>query len=393
LASVSAIVTSYFFFGDDILLPFNIEDKFVIGDIPLYILLGVIAGFVSIYFTHTYERFQKFFKKIASPTKRLLIGGIGIGLLVYLVPPLYGEGFDIINDLVQGNAEKALHNNIFNLEVTNVWTVIALLGGLVFFKIIASSLTFGAGGVGGIFAPTLFMGSILGNCVAKIINALGIPVSESNFTLVGMTGLMAGVLHAPLTAIFLIAEVTGGYELFIPLMITAAISFTLTKYFVPHSVYAMELGRSGDLITHNKDHAVLTLMDIKTVVETNFVVVYSDMNLGEIVHNAVVKSNRNIFPILHKETRELQGIILLDDLRPVMFDQSLYTEITARELMKNPPAIIDLSKDKMTDVMKKFEDTGAWNLPVISEDTYYGFISKSKLLTAYRRKLIVFSGK
>ncbi len=393
LASVSAIVTSYFFFGDDILLPFNIEDKFVIGDIPLYILLGVIAGFVSIYFTQTYARFQKFFEKIASPIKRLLIGGIGIGLLVYLIPPLYGEGFDIINDLVQGDAEKALHNNIFNLDVTNVWTVIALLGGLVFFKIIASSLTFGAGGVGGIFAPTLFMGSILGNCVAKIINALGIPVSESNFTLVGMTGLMAGILHAPLTAIFLIAEVTGGYELFIPLMITAAISFTLTKYFVPHSVYAMELGRSGDLITHDKDHAVLTLMDIKTVVETNFVIIYSDMTLGEMVHNAVVKSNRNIFPVVHKETKELQGIILLDDLRPVMFDQSLYTEITARELMKNPPAVIDLSKDKMTDVMKKFEETGAWNLPVISQDTYYGFISKSKLLTAYRRKLIVFSGK
>lgn len=393
LASVSAIVTSYFFFGDDILLPFNIEDKFVIGDIPLYILLGIIAGFVSIYFTRTYERFQKFFEKIASPTKRLLIGGIGIGLLVYLIPPLYGEGFDIINDLVQGNPEKALHNNILNLDVTNVWTVIALLGGLVFFKIIASALTFGAGGVGGIFAPTLFMGSILGNCVAKIINTLGIPVSESNFTLVGMTGVMAGVLHAPLTAIFLIAEVTGGYELFIPLMITAAISFMLTKYFVPHSVYAMELGRSGDLITHDKDHAVLTLMDIKTVVETNFVIIYSDMTLGEIVHNAVVKSNRNIFPIVHKETRELQGIILLDDLRPVMFDQSLYTKITARELMKNPPAIIDLSKDKMTDVMKKFEETGAWNLPVISQDTYYGFISKSKLLTAYRRKLIVFSGK
>lgn len=393
LASVSAIITSYFFFGDDILLPFNIEDKFVIGDIPLYILLGIIAGFVSIYFTRTYERFQKFFEKIASPTKRLLIGGIGIGVLVYLIPPLYGEGFDVINDLVQGNAEKALHNNIFNLDVTNVWTVIALLGGLVFFKIIASALTFGAGGVGGIFAPTLFMGSILGNCVAKIINALGIPVSESNFTLVGMTGVMAGVLHAPLTAIFLIAEVTGGYELFIPLMITAAISFTLTKYFVPHSVYAMELGRSGDLITHDKDHAVLTLMDIKTVVETNFVIIYSDMTLGEIVHNAVIKSNRNIFPVIHKETKELQGIILLDDLRPVMFDQSLYTKITARELMKNPPAIIDLSKDKMTDVMKKFEETGAWNLPVISQDTYYGFISKSKLLTAYRRKLIVFSGK
>ena len=393
LASVSAIVTSYFFFGNDVLLPFNIEDKFTIGDIPLYILLGVITAAASIYFTETYERFQKFFAKIASPVKRLFIGAIGIGVLVYFIPPLYGEGFDVINDLVQGNAEKALENNIFNLDMSNIWIVIALLGGLGLFKIIASAFTFGAGGVGGIFSPTLFMGAILGNCVAKIGNAVGITVSESNFTLVGMTGLMAGVLHAPLTAIFLIAEVTGGYELFIPLMITAAISFTLTKYFVPHSVYAMELGRKGELITHNKDHAVLTLMDIKTVVENNFVVIHPSMTLGEIVHQAVVKSNRNIFPVVDETTGELEGIILLDDLRPVMFDQTLYKEVTAYELMKNPPATIDLTEAKMTEVMKLFQDTSAWNLPVISNGAYYGFISKSKLLTAYRRKLIDFSGK
>lgn len=393
LASVSAIVTSYFFFGNDVLLPFNIEDKFTIGDIPLYILLGVITAAASIYFTETYERFQKFFAKIASPVKRLFIGALGIGVLVYFIPPLYGEGFDVINDLVQGNAEKALENNIFHLDTSNIWIVIALLGGLGLFKIIASSFTFGAGGVGGIFSPTLFMGAILGNCVAKISNAVGISVSESNFTLVGMTGLMAGVLHAPLTAIFLIAEVTGGYELFIPLMITAAISFTLTKYFVPHSVYAMELGRKGELITHNKDHAVLTLMDIQTVVETNFVVIHPSMTLGDIVHQAVVKSNRNIFPVVDEETGELEGIILLDDLRPVMFDQTLYDEVTAYELMKNPPATIDLSEAKMTEVMKLFQDTSAWNLPVISNGAYYGFISKSKLLTAYRRKLIDFSGK
>jgi CIC family chloride channel protein len=393
LASVSAIVTSYFFFGDDVLLPFDIQDKFTIGEIPMYLLLGVIAGFVSIYFTETYERFQKFFDKIASPVKRLLIGGIGIGILVYFIPPLYGEGFDVMNNLVQGNSSHALRNNIFHLDLSNVWVVIALLAGLLFFKVIASALTFGAGGVGGIFSPTLFMGAIMGNCVAKVFNTLGISVSESNFTLVGMTGLIAGVLHAPLTAIFLIAEVTGGYELFIPLMITAAISFSITKYFVPHSVYAMELGRKGELITHDKDHAVLTLMEIKTVVETNFVVVFSEMTLGEIVHNAVVKSNRNIFPVVGKETGELEGIILLDDLRPVMFDQSLYDKITARELMKDPPTVIELSEKKMTQVMKKFQNTGAWNLPVISNGKYYGFISKSKLLTAYRRKLIDFSGK
>lgn len=396
LASVSAIVTSYFFFGNDVLLPFNIEDEFLIKDIPFYILLGVVAGLVSVYFTNIFERFQKFFEKIGSPIKRLVIGGISIGILVYFIPPLYGEGFDIINNLVQGNPEKALENNIFQLDSNNVWVMIALLTGLILFKVIASSLTFGAGGVGGIFSPTLFMGSIMGFTLAKILNNIGIlsnPVSESNFTLVGMTGLMAGVLHAPLTAIFLIAEVTGGYELFIPLMITAAISFSITKYFIPHSVYAMELGRKGELITHNKDHAVLTLMDIKTVIERDFVEVYPDMTLGELVEQAIVKSKRNLFPVVNRETHNLEGIILLDDLRPVMFDQTLYNEVIARDLMQNPPAIINLEENKMTGVMKKFQDTGAWNLPVLSNGAYYGFVSKSKLLTAYRRKLIDFSGK
>ena len=188
------------------------------------------------------------------------------------------------------------------------------------------------------------MGSILGNCVAKIINALGFSVSESNFTLVGMTGLMAGVLHAPLTAIFLIAEVTGGYDLFIPLMVTAAISFSITKYFMPHSVYAMELGRKGELITHDKDHAVLTLMDIKKVVETNFITLYPEITLGKIVHEAVVKSNRNVFPVVNRETGELEGVISLDDLRPVMFDQNLYQEITARQLMKTHPLLLNFPK-------------------------------------------------
>jgi chloride channel protein, CIC family len=396
LASVSAIITSYFFFGDDILLPFTIEDKFVIKDVPFYILLGLVAGFVSIYFTEMYDRIQKLFDKIGSPVRRLIIGGLGIGLLIYFIPPLYGEGFDVINSLVQGNAGKALENNYLHLDVTNAWVTIALLIGLVLFKIIASSITFGAGGVGGIFAPTLFMGSIMGFTVAKILNQLGLTtyvISESNFTLVGMTGLMAGVLHAPLTAIFLIAEVTGGYELFIPLMITATISYSITKYFHPHSVYTMELGRRGELITHNKDHAVLTLMDIQSVVEQNFVCVHPEMTLGELVQEAVIKSNRNIFPVVNSKTQILEGIILLDDLRPVMFDQSLYQEITANDLMINPPAVIYMDKDRMTDVMKKFQDTGAWNLPVISNDVYFGFVSKSKLLTAYRRKLIDFSGK
>ena len=203
LASLSAIITSHFFFGSDVLLPFKIEDPFVINDVLFFIILGIIGGFVSIYFTEVYDRIQKFFDTIGSPIKRLLVGGIGLGILVYFIPPLYGEGFEVINNLLAGNPEEALKNNFMHLDLSNVWTVILLLFGLVFFKIIASALTFGAGGVGGIFAPTLFMGSVMGNCVAKIINATGLSnVSENNFTLVGMAGLMAGVLHAPLQQYF-----------------------------------------------------------------------------------------------------------------------------------------------------------------------------------------------
>ncbi|HLT53869.1 MAG TPA: chloride channel protein, partial [Flavobacteriaceae bacterium] len=392
LASLSAILTSYFFFGSDILLPFKIEDSFTLDDIPFYLILGVLAALTSIYFTEVYERIQKGFKKIKSPISRILVGGIAIGILIYFIPPLYGEGFDVINNLIAGNPEKALENNFLHLDITNIWIIVGLLAGLVFFKIIASAITFGAGGVGGIFAPTLFMGSIMGNCVAKIINNIGLfgssTVSESNFTLVGMAGLMAGVLHAPLTAIFLIAEVTGGYELFIPLMLTATISFAITKYFYPHSVYTMELGRKGELITHDKDHAVLTLMDINTVIETNFIKVTPKMTLGEIVHEAVVKSNRNIFPVVDLKSNKLQGVILLDDIRPIMFDQSLYKEVIAKEVMQKPPEIIDIENDKMTTIMKKFQDSNAWNLPVVKNGDYVGFISKSKLLTVYRRKLI-----
>jgi len=396
LASVSAITTSYFFLGTDVLLPFKITDRFTTNDIPFYILLGLVACMVSIYYTKMYSKIQDFFGKIASPIKRLMIGGIGLGIIVYFIPPLYGEGFDVINNLVQGNPRAALENNFFNLDLSSIWAVILLLAGLVIFKIIASARTFGAGGAGGIFAPTLFMGRIMGNCFATILNNIGLlnsPVSERHFTLVGMAGLMAGVLHAPFTAIYLIAEVSAGYELFIPLMITAAISFSLTKYYIPHSVYAMELGRKGELITHNKDHAVLTLMDIKTVIERDFVPIYPEMDLGEVVRDAVVKSKRNLFPVLHKKTNALEGIILLDDLRPVMFEQNLYGQLKAGDLMHSPPDIINLAEDKMTEVMRKFQDTGAWNLPVIKNGEYYGFISKSKLLTAYRRKLIDFSGK
>ncbi len=396
LASITAVLTSYFFLGDDVLLHFQIQDKFQLNDVLFYVLLGVSSATTSIYFSKVYFKISDFFKKINNPYYRLFIGGGLLGVLVYFIPPLFGEGYEIINNILRGDLAEITINNFFNSVTDNIWVIIALLVGLVVFKVIAMSLTFGAGGIGGVFAPTLFTGSISGFIFATIINHSNLfnhQLSSTNFAMVGMAGLMAGVLHAPLTAIFLIAEITGGYELFIPLMIVSAISYLITKIYIPHNIYASELAKRGELITHNKDHAILTFMDLEKVVETNFIKVYPEMTLKKLVKQAVVESKRNIFPVVNKDTNKLEGIILLDDLRPVMFNRMLYKKIIARELMHNPPDIIDLDKDKMTDVMKKFQDTGAWNLPVIKNGCYYGFVSKSRLLTAYRRKLIYFTGK
>ena len=246
--------------------------------------------------------------------------------------------------------------------------------------------TFAAGGVGGIFIPTLVMGSALGNVFAKIINALGGQVSESNFTLIGMTGLMAGVLHAPLTAIFLIAEITGGYDLFVPLMLVAAISFAFTKYFISNSIYTIELAKRGELITHNKDKNVLMMMQINKLIEKNFKAVNPEMTLGEMLKKAVAHSTRNIFPVINKE-KQFLGIVLLDDIRSIMFDTEMYDKVTVETVMKSAPEII-FYNDSVAQVMQKFKESDAWNLPVVKDDKYVGFISKSKLLTAYRNKLI-----
>lgn len=390
LASVSAVLTSYFFFGSSTILPYTLQDAFTISDVPFFIILGVIASICSIYFTKVYFKINSLFKKIHSPFSRLLIGGGILGLLIYLIPPLYGEGYEVINHLLQGNYLEALGKNLFEDYLGNFWVVFLLLAGLVLFKIVATSVTFNAGGIGGIFAPVLFMGSTMGHCFALLVNHLGLgktPISVSNFTLVGMAGLMAGVLHAPLTAIFLIAELTHGYGLFIPLMITAAISYMITSQFSPHSVYTMELASRGELITHNKDQAVLTLMDVDQVIETNFFPLNIDMTLGEIIHQGVIKSSRNIFPVVDKDGI-LMGVLLLDEIRPIMFEKDLYDTLKVTELMERPPEVIDINKDGMKTIMKKFQDSDAWNLPVVRENRYLGFVSKSKLLTAYRQKLI-----
>ncbi len=390
LASVSAVVTSYFFLGNENLFNFNLVEQFQLGDIPFYILLGVGTAFASIYFTKMHFGITKFFERFREKKHRLIIGGLGIGVMLYFIPPLYGEGFGFITNLLDGNHIEALGATPLDNYTDNIWVVIVLLIGITIFKAVAMTTTFAAGGSGGIFIPTMVMGSALGNVVAKVINQLGFSVSESNFTLVGMAGLIAGVLHAPLTAIFLIAEITGGYDLFVPLMLTCAISFLITKNLLNYTIYTRELAATGDLLTHNKDETVLTLMALDSVIEKNFSIIQPQMTLGTMLHEAVAKSNRNLFPVVDDEDN-LVGIILLDDIREFMFDTALYDSLHVDDIMHHAPDYIIFEEDNMKTVMKKFQDSSAWNLPVLKNDKYYGFVSKSKLLTAYRRKLINFT--
>ncbi|WP_431126582.1 chloride channel protein [Flagellimonas flava] len=389
LASISGVLTSYFFLGNEVLFSFSLSEGFELKDTFFYILLGVGTAFASIYFTKMYFSILEFFKRFKSPKYKLLVGGLAIGIMLYAIPPLYGEGFGFINNLLDGDHIEALGKTPFDAYTHNIWVVIALLFGITIFKAIAMTTTFAAGGAGGIFIPTMVMGSALGNVVAKVINNLGLgfDVSESNFTLIGMAGLIAGVIHAPLTAIFLIAEITGGYQLFVPLMITASISYLITKNALDYTIYTKELAKIGALLTHNKDQMVLGLMEMDDVIETNFKSVHPEMSLGLMLHESVSKSKRNIFPVLN-EDQKLMGIIVLDDIREFMFDKKLYDTVFVKNLMHAPPEHIFYNSDNMKQVMRKFQDSGAWNLPVIKDGKYVGFISKSKLLTAYRRKLI-----
>ena len=392
IASISSVLTSYFFLGDDLLFNFNVTDDFTIHDTIFYILLGLGTGIASLYFTKIYFAIYKFFERFKSRFIKLVVGGFAIGIMLYFIPPLHGEGLSFTKDLFNGDYLHALGSTPFDAYITNIWVVIALLMGFTFFKVIAMTTTFAAGGVGGIVVPTMVMGSALGNVVAKILNNLGLGfhVSEANFTLVGMAGLIAGVIHAPLTAIFLIAEITGGYVLFLPLMITVAISYLITKTYMPHTIYTRELAERGDLLTHDRDHNVLTYMTLDSVIERDFIKLKPEMTLGELLHNAVAKSHRNLFPVVNSED-EFIGVILLDDIREFMFDQHLYDSTKVEVYMHNPPDLIIFETDTMQKVMDKFQRSNAWNLPVIKDGKYHGFVSKSKLLTAYRNQLISFT--
>jgi CIC family chloride channel protein len=386
ISSVTAATVAYFLMGDDVLLTFNITGSFIISNIPWYILLGVICGFVSVFFSKMTLFLESKYEKIRNIFLRLAAGGIVLGSLIYLFPPFYGEGYDTIMSLLEGNASYIYENTIFSSFSSSYLVYILFFIGLVLMKVVASSSTNGSGGVGGIFAPTLFIGGITGFVVASMMNMLtGFDLPDNRFVLVGMAGAMAGVMHAPLTAIFLIAEITGGYALLIPLIITSTIAFITARAFERHSIYHVELARRGELITHDKDKAVLTLMDWRKEIEKDLITVKSTDNLGDLV-KAISKSKRNIFPVVD-EYNILVGVVLLDDVREIMFNEKLYENTFVKNLMIIPPSYLDI-KESIDTVMETFRKTDAWNLPVLNNGFYVGFLSKSRIFASYREMLV-----
>lgn len=389
IASVSAAITSRLIIGDALLLKIELVDSFNINHLPYYIILGLAAGLVSVFFSKIFHETKRQFNRINGKLHKAMIGGIALGLLIFSIPPLFGEGFSIINLFLTNAGEEIFKGGIMERFSTKDSVLILLIFGIILFKSIATSITISAGGMGGVFAPTLFLGSALGFAFARFINHFFyLDISVSNFSLTAMAGLIAGVLHAPLTAIFLIAEITSGYELFLPLMIVSAISYITSKYFITNSLFTFQLANKGELMTHNKDKAVLLQMQLENHVEKNFSLIQPHMNLGELV-KIVANSNRNIFPVVDDENYFL-GIVSLDDIRKVMFDQDLYSQINVKDLMHEPLGTINLY-EPMDKVMSKFKESGAWNLVVLCNGKYIGFVSKSKLFSNYRRKLVAFS--
>lgn len=389
ISSVTAATLSYLLWGTDATFEFHMQDAFDLARVPYVILLGMICGLISLYFTVVTTAIEKQFKKLSNPYYKLAIGGTILSVLIFLFPPLYGEGYETINHLINGDSQNIILEN--SLFYGHAKYLLLYMFFIVLFKAFASTVTNCAGGCGGIFAPSLFLGCVAGYLFATLcnMNGWGVPVSDKNFALFGMAALMSGVFHAPLTGVFLIAELTGGYSLFLPLMIVSVSSYLTVKVFHSNNIYAIRLAQRGELITHHKDQAVLTILKVADVIERDFMKVSPDMDLGALT-SVVAKTRRNIFPVVDSGNR-LVGILCLDDIRHIMFRQELYHRYNVAVLMRSVPDRLSV-EEPMESVMRKFEESGAWNLPV--EDItgeYIGFISKSAIFTAYRKTLLEFT--
>ena len=389
ISAVSATVISYFFMGESVMLHFDQVAPFHINMIWIYILVGIFTGLLGIYFTRGTMFLEKRFATINNWFVRVLIGAVTLGILIFIFPPLWGEGYTSINSVFNNQGADLLNNSMFFQWKDNPYVVLIVLAAILIFKVFAMSATTGSGGNGGIFAPTLFTGAIAGYFLVFLLNTffdLGVP--ENNFALAGMAGMMAAVMHAPLTGIFLTAEITGGYGLFIPLLITSTVAYLTIMRFEPHSIYTKHLAQTGDLITHHKDKAILRSMEVKKLIENDFEIISPDASLGDLV-KAISKSNRNLFPIVDEEGY-MKGMVKLSKVKHLIFEQELYDQVMVKDLMFMPEFYIS-SKDNMETVAKKFETSNRYNLAVIDDGKYLGFISRAVVFSNYRKTLEYFS--
>ncbi|MBK6963302.1 MAG: chloride channel protein [Bacteroidales bacterium] len=382
IAAVTGATVSSFLMGKTVLFSFSVTDPFNLNNIPFYIILGVVTGLVSLYFTRANLYIDSLFSRIASPFHKLMIGGTLVSLLIFLFPSLYGEGYEVLTDILNGRGDSIVNNSLFYSFRESHWLLIIFLVLILFFKVLAMTFTTAGGGVGGIFAPSLFMGGVTGFFTARFINYFDfIKIPESNFALAGMAGVMAAVMHAPLTAIFLIAEITGGYEFFIPLIITSTIAFLTINFYEPHSIYTKRLAARSELITHDKDKAALSRLKINKLIEHNFLPIGPDATLGELV-KVIAKSERNVFPVIDTDNNFL-GVVFINEIRNIMFNHELYETTYVRNLMFMPEPQVSID-ETMEDVARKFGECSHYNLPVLNQGKYVGFVSRANVFSSYR---------
>ena len=387
IAAASGALISKIFLQEGILLSFEHVQAFNYRNVPYYIMLGILAGLLSAYHSRMFTKVEGLFSKSKGKIYRnIIFGGIFLALLIFVFPSLFGEGYQSIKTLSDQKPENLLDGSIFSEYKNNAWYVLIFIGLTTFFKAFATGITLGSGGNGGNFAPSLFLGAHLGFFWSRVLNMLNISkLPESNFTLVGMAGILSGIYHAPLTAIFLIAEITGGYTLMIPLMIVSSFAFVISKYFEPYSMDTKKLVHTGQIFTDDKDKNILVSIKAFGLVETDFQKINPEATLGSLVE-LISTSRRNIFPVIDNDGK-LLGVVMLDNAREVIFKRELYDTMKVSELMSKAPGVVH-PNETMDVVMQKFDSTGAWNLPVIDDGKYIGFISKSTVFNRYREKLM-----
>lgn len=392
ISSITAAAVALTIRGFDPIIAISLtpDDAFRLNQIPLFVLLGIFCGLMSYYFTTVNARVGAFFKKIDSPYKKWLIGGAVLGILIYIFPPLYGEGYEGFMSLMHGNTTELFNNSLFYRFSQIDWVVILFIVGTMFFKVIAMASTNAAGGVGGTFAPSLFVGAFMGAITALVCNTLfGWNLSLVSFTLVGMAGVMSGVMKAPLTSIFLIAELSSGYGLFIPLMITACIAFAIDYYLDPDSIYTKQLRQNGELITHNKDESVFVFLRLDDLIQDDGVYIHPSQTLGDIVQIMSRERHDDYFPVLDNE-KHLLGIVRLNDVREDLFNPQKYGNPITRYMLLSPDTI--LQHEQIQSVLRRFDENHVWVLPVVDKEKHYlGYISKSRIMTAYREQLVKIS--